>query len=242
MTSPKQPKVFGGLNAEWAVKELTAFIHLVTHSDARSASETYVGTDEQVAAQLFVVERIWQRTIGAPPRAAASGYDPYAIYRMWAAKCVSAIEREAEVRENLGDDAPTLNASRLHPWVWDGARSLWQSGHYGEAVEAAAKKVNAEAQNKVGRRDIAETDLFNQVFSKDQPEPNNPRLRLSSDDGGKTALSVRRGIRAFAEGCFAAMRNPLAHDGVDLSDTTALEQLAALSILARWVDAAELKR
>ncbi|MEU5215103.1 TIGR02391 family protein [Streptomyces sp. NPDC020807] len=37
-------------------------------------------------------------------------------------------------------------------WVWQGARALWQSGHFREAVTAAARKVNAETQNNVGRR------------------------------------------------------------------------------------------
>jgi uncharacterized protein (TIGR02391 family) len=127
----------------------------------------------------------------------------------------------------------------MHHWVWEGARSLWQSGHFGEAVEAAAKMLNAETQNKVGRRDLSETTLFQQCFSDDDPQSGKPRLRLPDDDG-RTARSVRRGIRAFAEGCFSAIRNPAAHDGADLSETDALERLAALSMLARWVAASKL--
>jgi hypothetical protein len=96
-------------------------------------------------------------------------------------------EARAEIRENLGEDAPDLNASNTHRWVWDGARSLWQSGHFAEAVEAAARKLNAETQNKVGRRDISETNLFNQAFSDDPPLAGKSRLRLTSGDDGKTA-------------------------------------------------------
>lgn len=97
--------------------------------------------------------------------------------------------------------------------------------------------MNAEAQTKAGRRDISETDLFKQVFSSDPPRPGAPRLRPRGDDGGKSAVSIRRGVSAFAEGCYAAIRNPLSHeDGVDLPEQEALEQLAALSVLARWVD------
>jgi hypothetical protein len=135
---------------------------------------------------------------------------------------------------------PDLNASNTHRWIWDGAQSLWQSGHFAEAVEAAARKLNAETQNKVGRRDISETNLFNQAFSDDPPFAGKSRLRLTSGDDGKTAKSDRRGIRAFAEGCFAAIRNPVAHDQTELSEIAALEQLAALSILARWVDSTDL--
>ena len=74
------------------------------------------------------------------------------------------IERQDEVAAALGDDAPELSAAGMHPWVWSGACSLWGSGHYAEAVRAASVKVNAETQNRVGRRDVAETDLFVQAL------------------------------------------------------------------------------
>ncbi len=58
-----------------------------------------------------------------------------------------------------------------------------------------------------------------------------------SDDGGKTFRSVQRGARMFAEGVFAGIRNPLAHEAEqEMSEQQALEYLAALSVLARWVD------
>lgn len=202
---------------------------------------TYVGTEDEIAAHQVVVERIWARVIGPRPVVPVPGSDPLRPNRDWTIRCIESIKREAEILANLVDDAPDLSAQSMHPWVWDGARSLWQSGHFGEAVEAAAKKLNAETQNKVSRRDVSEANLFNQAFSDEPPSIGKPRLRLTNDDDGKTSRSVRRGIRTFAEGCFAAIRNPAAHDGTQLSETEALEQLAALSMLARWADAAELK-
>ncbi|MFI8927182.1 TIGR02391 family protein [Streptomyces sp. NPDC053474] len=150
--------------------------------------------------------------------------------------------RDAEVRAGLGDDAPQLSAAVMHPWVWDGARALWGSGHFREAVTAAAKKVNAEAQNKASRRDLSETKLFQNVFSLGGPKPGEPRLRLMTDDGSDTFRSVHRGAMAFAEGCYAGIRNPNSHeDGLpELPEHEALEQLAAFSALARWIDTATL--
>lgn len=106
-------------------------------------------------------------------------------------------------------------------------------------MEAAAKRLNAHMQSKVGRRDVSESTLFQQGFSDDPPQPGRPRLRLPADDDGTSARSLRRGVRSFAEGCYAALRNPSAHDGLELSETEALERLAALSVVARWVDASE---
>jgi hypothetical protein len=48
---------------------------------------------------------------------------------------------------------------------------------------------------------------------------------------------------ALAEGIFAGIRNPLTHEaGIELDEQVALEYLAALSILARWVDDSTVER
>lgn len=35
-----------------------------------------------------------------------------------------ALERDAEIHQRLGDDAPQLSASAMHEWAWEGAQSL----------------------------------------------------------------------------------------------------------------------
>jgi hypothetical protein len=63
---------------------------------------------------------------------------------------------------------------------------------------------------------------------------------LKSDDGGKTAASVRRGVLQLAEGGFAAIRNPASHAPIEVNDEQiALEQLALVSLLSRLVDEAK---
>jgi hypothetical protein len=106
--------------------------------------------------------------------------------------------------------------------VWEGAQSLWSTEHYWEAVGAAARRVNAEVQNKVGRRDISEVTLFQSVFSSNEAKSTEPRLRILPEDGGRTPDNVQRGARMIAEGWFAAIRNPVAHDEGELRETDAL--------------------
>lgn len=49
--------------------------------------------------------------------------------------------------------------------------------------------------------------------------------------------SVHHGAMVLTEGLYAAVRNPIAHEAdSDLSEQEALEQLAAFSVLARWVE------
>lgn len=107
-----------------------------------------------------------------------------------------------------------------------------------------AIRINVETQAKLGRMDVSETALFNEAFSLNATKPDAPRLRLAEDDGSKTYENLHRGARAFAEGLYAAIRNPGVHtpeqsDGDQ--EQLALEHLAAFSLLARWVDQAQVE-
>lgn len=233
------------LNREWALKELQSFLELFRSSDSGARA----GTKEDILGQLHVVEQIldrvtpsWKtRKYHAMPNVLLHEGAWY-MQRDATPGAITALERQKEIELNLGDGAPSLSASKLHPWVWSGARSLWQSGHYRSAVEDALKKVNAEIQNRVGRRDLSETKLFQESFSENPPQPGKPRLRRMPNDGSDTYKSLQRGAMALAEGIYAGIRNPLNHEApADLSDQVALEYLAALSVLARWVDDATLE-
>lgn len=242
----------GSLNRDWAAAELRNFLKLTElyrppsppNVMDLSSHLSNRGADSDIIASAQVIEQIldrvlpsWQTTV---PDERNGRVNRWIQHREAAERALAAIARAEEVQRNLGDDAPRLSASHLHPWVWEGARALWQSGHFRDAVGAAARKLNAETQNKVGRRDVSETDLFKQAFTTDAPKPGASRLRVVPDDGSKTFQSWQRGVMAYAEGCYAAIRNPVAHVEGELSEDEGLEQLAALSVLARWVDRAQL--
>jgi hypothetical protein len=162
--------------------------------------------------------------------------------RAAAQRGIGTLERRDEWAANLTPDAPTLPADQFHPWVWDAARTFWDSKHYREAVRAAATAINAHTQDKVSRRDIADNDLMNQVLT-DKPKAGQTYLQLPGDPNDQTVKSRNRALRPFAEGCFAGIRNPAAHEhGPDWNEQNALEQLAALSVLARWIDECEVKQ
>lgn len=144
--------------------------------------------------------------------------------------------------ERLAPDGPTLAADQFHPWVWDAARTFWLSQHNRAAVDAAARAINAHTQAKVGRRDIFDTDLMNQVFT-DKPKPGQSYLRLPGDLNDRTIQNRNRALRPFAEGCYAGIRALAAHEhGPDWTEQRALEALAALSILAHWIDECEVRK
>lgn len=238
------------LNIEWAVQELDRFIEMTVTEHTKTPGVVGVfhtsASSEEITQQLQVVEMIVRRVLpidALSNLALMSGATgEWKQVRPLCLRAKSLLERKAEIEQNLGDGAPEMSASKMHLWVWDGAASLWKSGHFREAVEGAIRKLNAEAQNKLGRRDLSETDLFNQAFSEQPPDVKNPRLHRMPDDGSKTFKSVQRGARMFAEGVFAGIRNPLAHESdQEIPEQQALEYLAALSVLARWVDESTLE-
>ncbi|MFF2025085.1 TIGR02391 family protein [Streptomyces sp. NPDC058171] len=242
------------INVAWARNELKVFLELTElyHPPVPDGvfdfSEHMAnrGPQPEIVKQAYVVEQILARVL--PNWRTEISDESNKRVNRWcqhieaAQRADAVLHREAEIRENLGDNAPQLSAAALHPWVWDGARALWQSGHFREAVTAAARKVNAETQNKVSRKDTSETKLFQNAFSLTTKQ-GEARLRLMPDDGGDTFRSVHRGAMAFAEGCYAGIRNPNSHEDnlPELPEHEALEQLAAFSVLARWIDTADVE-
>ncbi len=238
------------INSEWAVTQLDEFInasatHFVNGPPGTIGFGEYKTTlgHEEVVKKAQVIEKILDRVV---PRwrdlDVATGHKMWEKHREASIRAMEELLRQEELRKNLGEDAPEISAANLHPWVWNGAASLWRSSHYRSAVEDAAKKVNAEAQNKVGRRDVSETKLFQEAFSEKPAEAGKTRLRRMKDDGSDTYKSVQRGAMALAEGIYAGIRNPFNHeDPRDIEEQIALEYLAALSVLARWVDESEVE-
>lgn len=171
-------------------------------------------------------------------------------------KGVSALQlrhafEEALVRHSLtaqttnaaapGSEPVAVNESAFHPWVSDPARDLWGNGHHREAVQAAATNLNEMVQEKLGRDDISDKNLIAQAFSNDDPEPGKPRFRYP-DLNAPSAESMRAGASGLGLACFTAIRNVTSHKMRGPEKQERLEQLAALSLFARWVERATVVR
>jgi hypothetical protein len=243
------------VDSAWAIEQLTAFLHAsdqIVPSHSPGDGVVFIGTvqrkdDREVAELAHVAEQILDRAL---PHWRTADDRPEAVRRKdrwnrlrdWAARGIAALNREEELREKLGENAPSIDASKLHPWIWEGAKSLWQSGHYGEAVMAAARKLNAETQNKLGRRDLGETKLFQEAFSTNPPDGGKRRLRLALADGSAGFKDRQAGAMQLAGGLYTGLRNIGSHEVTDeLPEHEALEQLAAFSVLARMVERASVE-
>lgn len=145
-----------------------------------------------------------------------------------------------ETREKLGSNAATMKADALHPTIWQAASGRWESGHYSDAVRRAATALSGHVKDRTGRYELGDSDLVSQAFSLSPPQEGKPRLRWPGNDDDLTVKSMRVGILNVAQGVFAAVRNIATHSTEDMPKQEALEQLATLNLLARWIDQCEL--
>lgn len=151
------------------------------------------------------------------------------------------LDHQVELQEILGPQGPRLSADELHEWVWSAAASLWDGGHRRAAVQTAASVVDTHAKEKLERRDISGADLMMQAWAIDPPKKVAlPRLRFAGlDPASEEYRSRHEGAKFFGAGCMMAIRNVASHDVEELEPQIALEHLAALSVLARWIEAAD---
>jgi hypothetical protein len=240
-----------GIDVDWVRQNLLTFVEQTkpVNQSGRgfitAAMAPACGRDKAIALRevtLPILERLYPEWTSEN---AASKNDEFRTERDAAKRLLARLDSHAEVEEKLGTDlSPRLSAAALHPLIWRGAQAQWSTGHRHEAVLAAAKAVNSHLQAKVSRRDISESDLIRQSFSDKPAEPGKPRLKFSSVIDYQTRESMRQGVMQFGSGCFAAIRNPVGHlpnDEIELDEQTALERLAALSLLARWIDEAHVE-
>lgn len=158
------------------------------------------------------------------------------------AKALGILRNRAAMLQYLGPAGPTMPTRDLHPVVWGAAENLWKIEHYRAAVARAATFLNAHIQDRSTRLDLSDKDLMGQVFSDAPASEDRPRLRWRGLGSPQTRKSMTSGLAAYAQGVFLTIRNPATHETGEVSRQTALEQLAALSLLGRWVDECVLDR
>ncbi|MER6753275.1 TIGR02391 family protein [Micromonospora echinofusca] len=147
---------------------------------------------------------------------------------------------EAMVAKAEAEAISLVGVEGMHPVVWGAAGRLWRDGHFRHAVAAAAESLVAALKARTGRNDVAETALWQEVFSERAPAPGKPRLRWPGPSNDREVKTMNDGLRQFAPGVQMTIRNSAAHGTAELEEQAALERLAALSLLASWVDDCEL--
>jgi hypothetical protein len=153
---------------------------------------------------------------------------------------IGRVEKQALIDDIVRPSGPQLAAAQLHPWVWNAAVDLWDHGHFSEAVRAASSAIfDRHLPAKVGYESPqGAADLITKAFSLNPPSTSEARLRFTDlAEGTQDWKSAHEGAMNFGKGCAKGIRNVTTH-GATPSEQQALEALASLSLLARWIDEA----
>jgi uncharacterized protein (TIGR02391 family) len=121
----------------------------------------------------------------------------------------------------------------IHPKITSIAKSRFESRHFADAVEAVLKEVNSTVKDIVKRKTGNELDgapLMRRAFSL-----NNPIIVLDdlSTESGK---NIQQGYMEIFAGSMIGIRNPKAHDNINITDNRAKHFLYLASLLMHKID------
>ena len=118
--------------------------------------------------------------------------------------------------------------SHLHPDVIPHSKSRYDAGHYADSVEAAFKHVNTKVKDLVCRKTGKEHDgasLMRTAFS-----PNGPVVSLD-DLSTESGRNIQQGYMDIFAGSMTGIRNPKAHDNIQIDPKRAMHLLFLASLL-----------
>ncbi|MFD8915982.1 TIGR02391 family protein [Streptomyces sp. NPDC059575] len=130
---------------------------------------------------------------------------------------------------------PTTGVEAMHPTIWGAARKLWLDGHFRLAVQSAAETLISQLKTRTGLANMDATNVYEKVFNAKSPV-----LTWPGDPNDRTVSSMQSGLSKYAPGLNMTVRNTATHvASAEMTAQQALERLAALSLLAHWIDECE---
>lgn len=121
----------------------------------------------------------------------------------------------------------------LHPKVVELAHARFAAGHRADAVEAVLKHLNTRVKEIVKQKTNKELDgapLMNIAFS-----PNSPIIVLA-DMSTQSGQDMQKGYMQIFAGTMTGIRNPKAHDNIDIDENRAMHHLFLASLLLKVID------
>ena len=142
------------------------------------------------------------------------------------------IEEHFKGPPNDSAEMPQLLFDRMqfHPKVVEASKSLFETGHYAQAIFEAFKAVNNLVKQKTGL-DLDGKDLMAQVFNEKNPVLKLNPLKTRSDK------DEQEGFKFLFMGAMVGIRNPKAHENIVHTDPyRTLEYLGFASLLMKVVE------
>lgn len=166
----------------------------------------------------------------------AYGGHPFTQARIAVVEAIAILSQREELAAIVGPVGPQLSASEFHQAVWGAAATLWDNGHFRQAVQTAASALEGMLQAIAGPGLSGENLAI--LFSLSPPGQDAARLRIRDiDPESKTYKSAHEGAAALVRGAFLAVRNLVSHPGwPDPNYTEGLEMISVLSLVAHLLE------
>lgn len=123
----------------------------------------------------------------------------------------------------------------VHPQIAAVSQNLFLDGYFAEAAENAFKEINSRVKKLYHILDNTTPapdgkSVMNKVFS-----PDHPLIELCdrSTDSGK---NIQLGFKEMLSGSISALRNPKAHENVQITSSDAMRQIIFASMLMYKID------
>jgi hypothetical protein len=206
------------MNIAWMRLKLEHFLALCDRYDLifirnpwSPDGEMLMQVEEDIADALPTVEQIIRRidphllteTLGRPdppPEGVQQPAEEIVQSSFRTRKALAVLRDREEWKINLAADSPSLRADEFHPTIWKAAADVWETGEYKMAAQAACISLSAHIKKKAGSPPLNERVLVAQVFSMDEPKPEQaalprqPRRRKLEIPPTGIASSGARGI------------------------------------------------
>ena len=154
---------------------------------------------------------------------------------------IDELKQDDEVEEEIEDTGIDIQEKVLlndfwediHPKITSISKRRYEDGHYADAVLSAFREVNSCVKEMVMNKTAEELDgssLMHKAFS-----PSNPIIVLDnlSTDSGR---NVQRGYMEIFSGAMIGIRNPKAHENMDIEEIPAKHRIYLASLLMTKID------
>lgn len=134
---------------------------------------------------------------------------------------------------DLREEGETSNYnfwSHIHPEVRRVSESRFQAGHLADSVEAAFKQINSIVKNEYKEKTGIELDgakLMQQAFNLNNTDP----IIALDDISTESGRNIQQGYMNIFAGAMTGIRNPKAHENLEIDKNNAIHLLFLASLL-----------
>jgi uncharacterized protein (TIGR02391 family) len=151
----------------------------------------------------------------------------------WLKKMKKEYEKRARLEKRPEEASLKQIWSLLHPKICEVSRSRIESRHFADAAEAAMKEVNTTVKSIVKQKTGEEydgADLMYKALSPARP------IIFLDDMSTETGRNIQQGYMQMFAGAMTGIRNPKAHENIDIDERRAIHFLFLASLLMFKID------